>query len=88
MNFMNFGEAIDACKKGNKIARRNWNGKDQFVFLVDGKDLQYLDDKYYSRLGIKLGSVEYVDVFAIKTTRGQVEVGWLGAETDMMADDW
>lgn len=88
VNFMNFGEAIDACKKGKKIARRNWNGKDQFVFRVSGTDLQYLDDKYYRKLGMKLGSVEYVSVFAIKTTSGQVQVGWLATQTDMMADDW
>ena len=36
---MNFGQAIEELKQGKKVARRGWNGKGQFVFLVKGSDL-------------------------------------------------
>jgi hypothetical protein len=29
---MKFGQALEACKTGLKIARKGWNGKDQFVY--------------------------------------------------------
>ena len=31
---MNFGQAIEAAKEGQKIARINWNGPGQFVVLM------------------------------------------------------
>ena len=31
---MNFGEAIIAVQKGNKIKRNGWNGKNQYVELA------------------------------------------------------
>lgn len=33
---MNFGDAIEAMKKGKKVARRGWNGNGMFVYLVNG----------------------------------------------------
>ena len=34
MNEMNFGEAIIALKQGKKVARKGWNGKGMFLYLV------------------------------------------------------
>ena len=31
---MNFGKAIEAMKKGEKVARKGWNGKGMFLFLA------------------------------------------------------
>ena len=36
---MTFGEAIENMKKGEKVARRGWNGKGMYLFLADGEDL-------------------------------------------------
>ncbi|MED1407680.1 DUF2829 domain-containing protein, partial [Bacillus mycoides] len=33
---MNFGQAIEAVKNGEKIARRGWNGKNMFVVYQKG----------------------------------------------------
>ena len=33
---MNFGQAIEVLKTGNKVTRVGWNGKDMFLFLVQG----------------------------------------------------
>ena len=33
---MTFGLAIEALKKGHRVARKGWNGKNMFLFLVPG----------------------------------------------------
>lgn len=82
---MNFGMAIEAMKMGFKVARKGWNGKDQFVFLIKGSE-------YQKSLGWGFG--EYVgepsiqSSLAIKTTANQVQVGWLASQSDMLSDDW
>lgn len=82
---MDFGEAIKAVKSGKRIAREGWNGKNQFVYLIKGTDLQR---------GLKYGYGEYegeptiTDVLAIKTTSNHIQIGWLASQTDMLANDW
>lgn len=34
---MNFGQAIELVKSGQRVARAGWNGKGMFVFLQKGK---------------------------------------------------
>lgn len=36
---LNFGEAIEAVKKGKLIARKGWNGKGMFVFMRPADEL-------------------------------------------------
>ena len=31
---MNFGLALEKLKKGNKVKRSGWNGKDQYIELA------------------------------------------------------
>lgn len=33
---MSFGLAVEALKKGNRVARAGWNGKGMFIVLVPG----------------------------------------------------
>ena len=32
---MDFGDAIKAVKEGKKIARKGWNGKEQYIELAE-----------------------------------------------------
>ena len=81
---MNFGLALEAAKKGEKIARKGWNGKGMYVFLVHGvdfhtdADLSELDDQ----------DVEVLDCLVMRTATGAFCPGWLASQTDMLADDW
>ncbi len=36
---MNFGQAIEAAKQGEKITRAGWNGKNMFVVYMSGMTL-------------------------------------------------
>lgn len=82
---LNFGQALEQLKAGRKVWREGWNGKDQFVFLVKG-------DAYQRSLGYGFG--EYVGEpticsgLAIKTTKNEIQMGWLATQSDMLAEDW
>lgn len=45
--FMNFGDAIEKLKNGEKIARCGWNGKNMFIYLnkgcIDYRSLKNID---------------------------------------------
>ena len=81
-----FGEAIRKLKAGQKVARAGWNGKDQFLFLVKGETLEYNTSANLECLEEK--EIHHPDVIAIKTTIGDIQVGWLASQTDMLATDW
>ena len=78
-----FGEAIEAVKKGAKISRCGWNGKEQWVELA--KCISYVNDKG------ELINAEHDDIMdralACVGTRG-VQIGWLASQADMLAEDW
>jgi hypothetical protein len=83
---MSFGLAIEAAKKGMRIARKGWNGKNQYVEL--GTDFQYTcaASDIPGSVGVQhtdIGSKALVFV----GTRGS-QVGWLASQADMLADDW
>ena len=82
-NDMSFGLAIEAAKKGHKIARRGWNGKSQYIELA--RSISYVNPDFqvincnHECIGNK--------AFAFVGTSG-VQMGWLASQADMLADDW
>ena len=80
---MNFGLAIEAAKRGAKIARRGWNGKGQYVELASAIS--------YVTPGGETVNAEHEAIgnhaFAFVGTSG-VQMGWLASQADMLADDW
>ena len=92
---MKFGKAIKLMEQGYKLKRTNWNGDDQFVFLVKGEtlgrtiEIHYTFDKVDSNLFRTLFDHNtFSDLLAIKTTSNQIQLGWLASQTDMLSDDW
>lgn len=73
---LSFGLAIEAVKKGMKIARRGWNGKNQYVELAER--ISY-ENAQHEVIGNK--------ALAFVGTSG-VQLGWLASQADMLADDW
>lgn len=74
---MSFGLAIEAAKKGMKIARKGWNGKGIYVFLA--KNVKYFEDF----LAIDTHGLQTDNAAAPKCI-----VPWFPSQTDMLADDW
>jgi hypothetical protein len=82
---MSFGQAIEALKRNQLVARAGWNGKSMFLYLVKGSDLQ--KGLRYG-FGEYLGEPEIVSSIAMKTAQNTVVIGWLASQTDMLANDW
>jgi len=80
---MPFGLAVEAAKMGKRIARKGWNGKNQYVQLAtcifyvthDGG----LINAHHEAIGNK--------ALAFVGTSG-VQMGWPASQADMLADDW
>lgn len=74
---MNFGQAIEALKAGEKVQREGWNGKGLWL------ELQTPDE--HSKMTLPYIYINYPS--DAKTTPG-ARVPWLASQTDMLSDDW
>lgn len=82
---MTFGLAIEAMKKGMKVARHGWNGKGMFLYHVPAA--AYPPSTEVAKAAFNGENVPYGAYIAMKTAQGNV-VPWLASQTDMLADDW
>lgn len=83
VNTFGFDEAIKYLKRGHKLKRKNWNGKEQYIELAIDIDYRTLDDDYKSAVNDDIGSV----AIAFNGTRG-IQMGWLASQSDMLSKDW
>lgn len=83
---MSFGLAIEAMKKGMKVARNGWNDKGMFCFLVPGSNFKV---SHPPLLGIyEEGTpIDYRPHIDMKTATGEI-VPWVASQSDMLVDDW
>lgn len=82
---MDFGHALEALKHGKCVARTGWNGKNMFLYLVEGIKLQNALEYGY---GEYQGEPTITDTIAMKTAQNTIVIGWLASQADMLADDW
>lgn len=83
---LTFSEALDLLKLGSRIARRGWNGKGAFLYLVDGSKFKVNRPPL---LGIypEGTMVEYQSHIDMKVAQGG-SVPWVASQTDLLAEDW
>ena len=86
---MNFGNAIQATKQGNKISRSGWNGKDMFVVYQKG----YPDGISCNKQTAEAWNMKEGDLFKcepylqIQMVNGSHAM-WVPSINDLLADDW
>lgn len=80
---MNFGLALEAAKKGARIARAGWNGKGQYVELACCISYLTTSGLHVNANHDAIGN----KALAFVGTSG-VQLGWLASQADMLADDW
>ena len=80
---MTFGEAIENMKKGEKVARRGWNGKKQYSQLATGISYKTAQGEIVNCEHDAIGN----KAIAFVGTSG-VQMGWLASQADMLAEDW
>ena len=83
---MNFGDAVDALKRGERVMRSGWNGKGMYLFLVPGSVFAVNREPLLSMLG-EGTRVEYHAHIDMKTAQGYV-VPWLASQVDILSEDW
>lgn len=85
---MSFGLAIEALKKGLKVARSGWNGKGMFLYYVPAASYPAQRNTHGTMVGVFPDDmVPYCAYIAMKTADDKV-VPWLASQTDVLADDW
>lgn len=89
---MDFGDAIRSLKGGKRVARSGWNGKGMWLALSPGSKALPAD-KFWAgpNREFALANGGYADVLpsiTMKTATGEVLMGWLASQTDMLAEDW
>lgn len=75
---LTFGFAIELLKKGHKLARKGWNGKNQWLYYIPAshwettRGLELLDGRPW--IGIKTVDDQFMP--------------WVASQSDMLCEDW
>lgn len=85
-NGMTFGLAVEAMKKGAKVARAGWNGAGMFAYLVPANSYPAQTGVAQSYFG-EGAMVPYNAYMALKTVDGTIST-WAPSCSDALADDW
>lgn len=88
---MTFGFAIEALKKGLKVARKGWNGKGMYLWLkpaVTIKSDWCKDSMLKEIVDANGGEVEALGTICMKTADNRILTGWLASQTDVLSEDW
>lgn len=83
---MPFGHAVEAMKKGKKVARAGWNGKGMFAYYVPSAEYPAQTGAAKAHFG-ENALVPYRAYFALKTVDETVST-WAPSVNDALADDW
>lgn len=83
VNTFSFGEAIKYLKRGMKVARKGWNGKNQYIQLATAISYKSPDGEIVNCNHDAIGN----RAIAFIGTSG-VQMGWLASQADMLAEDW
>lgn len=88
---MNFGEALEALKSGEKVARKSWNGKGMYLYYTAGSSVPYSKLKGETQRNLITYPEPVVKINAhidMKAADDTIVIGWLASQTDMLAEDW
>jgi len=90
---MSFGLAIEAMKKGHRVARTGWNGKGMWLTISCDGTREIPASSFWSPNNADYaqsqgGTAKVLPSITMKTATGEILMGWLASQTDMLADDW
>ena len=69
---MNFGEAIEALKKGERVARIGWNGRNMWIAAQYPEEDSLLNGSPYVYISNPIGK----------------KFPWNASQQDLFAEDW
>ena len=92
---MTFGQALEALKVGQRVARKGWNGKGMWLSLsgpLGGRKIG--NESFWSENNARYAAEQpdcaatVLPCITMKTATGEILMGWLASQTDMLAEDW
>ena len=78
-----FGDAIKYVKRGLKLKRKGWNGKEQYIQLATGISYK---DALGDIINCEHDAIGNMAIAFVGTSG--VQIGWLASQADMLAEDW
>lgn len=92
---MDFGKAIEALKRGEKVTRKGWNGKGMFLWLKPATTVkaEWCHDPELKKLceenGGEIPALGTICMFTHDSTgRKAILTGWLASQSDILLEDW
>lgn len=87
-----FGWALNHIKQGQKVRRSGWNGKGMWLAYSPGTQALPVEKfwappnkEYAEKNG---GQAPVLPCITMKTATGEILMGWLASQTDMLSEDW
>ena len=88
---MTFGDALIMLKAGYRVARAGWNGKGMWLAFSPGSKALPAE-RFWApqnrRHAEEVGPTDVLPCITMKTATGEILMGWLASQTDMLAEDW
>jgi hypothetical protein len=90
---MDIGEAVRAIKDGKRVARQGWNGKDMWLAYSPGCEA-LPPESFWSPANAEYAvsrpgrCAKVLPCITMKTATGEILMGWLASQTDLLAEDW
>ena len=88
---LNFGEAIEALKRGQRVTRQGWNGRGMYLWILPAAKVkaEWCREPHLKALAeANGGEIEALAAIRMLTADKKVVTGWLASQTDMLAEDW
>jgi hypothetical protein len=86
---MNFGQAIELLKSGNKLARKGWNGANMFVVYQKGYPNGIPCNKQTAEAwGMEEGELLKVRPYLQLRCADGSHAMWQPSTSDVLAEDW
>lgn len=92
---LTFGLALEALKAGLKVARRGWNGKGMYLWLLPAATVkaEWCREPHLKAVAeANGGEIECLGSIRMYTHdasgRKAVLTGWLASQSDMLCEDW
>jgi hypothetical protein len=88
---MDFGKAIEALKQGKKVARKGWNGKGMYLWLMPATSVkaEWCKEPHLKELAeANGGEIEALGTIRMLTADKKILTGWLASQTDILSEDW
>ena len=85
---MDFGEALKALKRGERVSRAGWNGRGMWLALMSATVIPDAQVNARTKAHHPSGDLNVGAYIVMMTAQGVWQPGWLASQADMLSDDW